>query len=810
MTRKIGALFLAVCMMISATGAAMAVGGSNSDSAQDKPVVVIGTSGNEKTYATLYEAVNAAEDGDTISLSDNVEMGFFELDGRRTNPTMVVEGKSITLDGNGHTVTAKNEAFSMIEVRASGTITVKNIILDGSAADNRIYSNIINVEGGTAYIENGAVLKNNATNAVGIGTNVPGGKCIMNGGEITGGVVNTGGTDTGAAVTVLTDSTFIMNGGTISGNQSSTGASGIMVNRGGCAQLNGGTISGNTTTKSGMGSAVHIKGGTVDLTGTSITGNSGDRGAIYVTNHYSFDRKWNGIINISGGTVSGNENNFGIYLWSKGNIEGTAAYVKFSGAPEMEDYIWALANGYSNLDYKPIEVTGAFTPVRPIEVDSAYDYIVRQEIIDYAPGIEADNSQFIASKQEYGYQADKENNYLYTEAKRPVMFMDGDKEIEGINYWEFVEDYMDEPSSDSVNKEGYVVDGWYKDAELNEEWNFETDKLPRADAGTEFKLYVKWKEAPAVPDDGGGGSGGGSGSAHVTTDRIGGENRFETAVKVADRLKSKLGVKKFDTIIVADSDDFADALSAAPLASEKDAPILVVNERSEKYVKDYIDAHLSANGKVYIIGETAAVSEDFEESLEPHKVTRLGGADRYETNLKVLKELNLKGQSEIMVASGQDYPDALSASATGNPILLVKDSIFDYQKDYLETLGGDDDYFVIGGTAAVNEKIADQLKEFDEDGVSRVWGDDRYETAEAVANRFFRNARAIYIASGDDYPDALTGGVIAQENNAPLLLVNERNYSEAARFVDSHSVRRVTAIGGPAAVSDKVLRAVAR
>lgn len=472
-----------------------------------KAVTVTHADGSSEEYDTLYEAVVASGDGTVISLNEDIEMGFFELDGRRTVPTMDVKaGQNITLDGNGHTVTAKNEAFSMIEVETDGTITVKNIILDGSAAGNRIYSNIINVEGGTAYIEDGAVLKNNATNAVGIGTNVPGGKCIMNGGEITGGVVNTGGTDTGAAVTVLTDSTFIMNGGTISGNQSSTGASGIMVNRGGYAQLNGGTISGNTTTKASMGSAVHIKGGTVDLTGTTITGNSSNGyGAIYVTNHSSFDRKWDSIINISGGTVSGNKNGFGIYLWSKGNIEGTAAYVKFSGSPDMEDYIWALANGYSNLDYKPIEVTGAFTPVNPIEVDSAYDYIIGQEMMDYAQGLEADSSQFIASDERYGYQEDKDNNYLYTEARRPVVFMDGEQEIEGIGYWEFVEDYIDEPSADSVTKEGYVVDGWYKDADLTEEWNFETDKLPRAEPGTEFQLYVKWKEAPAEepeePDD---------------------------------------------------------------------------------------------------------------------------------------------------------------------------------------------------------------------------------------------------------------------------------------------------------------------
>lgn len=504
MSRKIISRALAVTMVLAVVLTySFATTFAAETSRAGKAVTVTHADGTSAEYDTLYEAVEAAGDGTVISLNEDVEMGFFELDGKRTVPTMNVKaGQNITLDGNGHTVTAKNEAFSMIEVETGGTITVKNIILDGSGASNRIYSNIINVEGGTAYIESGAVLKNNATNAVGIGTNIPGGKCIMNGGEISGGNVTTGGTDTGAAVTVLTDSTFIMNGGIISGNQSSTGASGIMVNRGGYAQLNGGTISGNTTTKASMGSAVHIKGGTVDLTGTTITGNSGLSAAIHLTNHSSFDRKWDSIINISGGTVSGNKGGYGIYLWSKGNIEGTAAYVKFSGSPDMKDYIWALANGWDNLDYKPIEVTGAFSPVNPIEVDSAYEYIIGQEMMDYAQGIEADNSQFIASDVIYGYQADKENNYLYTEARRPVVFMDGEQEIEGIGYWEFVEDYIDEPSADSVTKDGYVIDGWYKDADLTEEWNFETDKLPRADAGTEFQLYVKWKEAPVEePED---------------------------------------------------------------------------------------------------------------------------------------------------------------------------------------------------------------------------------------------------------------------------------------------------------------------
>ena len=169
------------------------------------------------------------------------------------------------------------------------------------------------------------------------------------------------------------------------------------------------------------------------------------------------------------------------------------------------------------------------------------------------------------------------------------------------------------------------------------------------------------REYTATWTKNGSSGGSGSGSSHVTTDRIGGANRFETAVKVAERLKDKLGVGRFNNIIVASGGDFADALSAAPLASEKDAPILVVNGYNEDYVKAYIDENLSPDGRVYIIGETAAVPAEFEKSLSSHKVTRLGGADRYETNLEVLKALNLSGESEIMIASGLDYADALSA-----------------------------------------------------------------------------------------------------------------------------------------------------
>ena len=314
---------------------------------------------------------------------------------------------------------------------------------------------------------------------------------------------------------------------------------------------------------------------------------------------------------------------------------------------------------------------------------------------------------------------------------------------------------------------------------------------------------------PGETNPGGNTGGGGTVTPSITKSRVAGDDRFETAIKVADKLKSELGVVKFNNIVVANSDEFADALSATALAADKDAPILVVNKNNESIVKNYISANLNKGGNVYIIGGTAVVSESFEKSLTGCKVTRLGGSDRYETNLEVLKTLGATGASDIMVASGLKYPDALSASATGNPVLLVGKTLTDNQKAYLATLGGNDDYYVIGGTAAVNATVMNQLKASKLGTVTRLGGDTRYETGLAVAEEFFDNARTVVIASGDDFPDGLTGGVLANAMNAPLMLVNQYNTDVAADYVDDNSVRTVIAIGGTTVIPDVTLNKVA-
>ena len=319
-------------------------------------------------------------------------------------------------------------------------------------------------------------------------------------------------------------------------------------------------------------------------------------------------------------------------------------------------------------------------------------------------------------------------------------------------------------------------------------------------------ISVKAKENQGT----GGNTGGGTVVVPSTgTDRLAGDDRFQTAFKVADQLKKELGVSKFNSVVVAYSDEFADALSATALAADKEAPILLVKPGKESDVKDYIDGNLKDNGTVYIVGGTAVVSEKFEKSLDGFTVKRLGGADRYETNLLVLKELGLNGKDTFMVASGLEFPDALSASSTGKAIMLVGKDLTESQKAYVKTLGGNDSYYIIGGTAAVNAGMESALKELKAGSVDRLSGEDRYETSVAVAEKFYGKAKTMYVASGKAFPDGLTGGALASADKAPLVLVSGSETGQpAAEFAEKAGVRNVTAIGGQAAISDKELNSI--
>ena len=292
-------------------------------------------------------------------------------------------------------------------------------------------------------------------------------------------------------------------------------------------------------------------------------------------------------------------------------------------------------------------------------------------------------------------------------------------------------------------------------------------------------------------------------TAEVTDayERIYGADRYQTAIAVAEQLKENLGIEKFQTIVVASGNEFADALSGTYLANQKNAPVLLVRQQSMDSVKEYIKNNLVSGGTVYILGGTKAVPASMESGLEGFNVKRLGGSDRYETNLLILKEAGVARGQDILVCTGKNFADTLSASAVNKPILMVKDNLYSNQKNYLSTVGGGKLY-IIGGKAAVTEKLAGELAAYGT--TQRIEGATRYETSVNVAKTFFAQTDYAVLAYGNNFPDGLCGGALAYSMGAPLLLVTNDKYGVAEQYAENNDLVSGVVLGGAGLIKNSV------
>ena len=302
--------------------------------------------------------------------------------------------------------------------------------------------------------------------------------------------------------------------------------------------------------------------------------------------------------------------------------------------------------------------------------------------------------------------------------------------------------------------------------------------------------------------------------APVTAQRLAGANRWETSRLVADDMKANLGVEKFGAVIIASGNDFADALAGSYLATVKKAPILLCWGKGGKYAYldtdniHYIKNNLAPGGTVYILGGVNAVPGHYESELKGYTVKRLGGENRFETNLRILEEAGVPRGSDVLVCTATNFADSLSASATGLPILLVHNEsgkLLDCQKAYLAML--DCNYYIIGGTSAVSNNLGGQFFNYSKN-VWRVSGANRFETSIKVARLFLDSSGEVVLAYAWNYPDGLCGGVLANSMNAPLILTMTDYESQAGQYTDQKWIDSGTVLGGTGLISDEAVRKI--
>lgn len=154
------------------------------------------------------------------------------------------------------------------------------------------------------------------------------------------------------------------------------------------------------------------------------------------------------------------------------------------------------------------------------------------------------------------------------------------------------------------------------------------------------------------------------------------------------------------------------------------------------------------------------------ETSKKIEIERIGGKDRVETSLMIAKKMNSKA---VYIASGKDFPDALSisplAAESGIGIVLAMDNT-ELNKELKDM--GIMTTSVIGGSNSVSDEM---FKNLSKDFISnRLYGKDRYETSEIIARgmKYFN----VGIATGKNFPDALVSGPLLGKKGMAMLLID--------------------------------------
>lgn len=305
-----------------------------------------------------------------------------------------------------------------------------------------------------------------------------------------------------------------------------------------------------------------------------------------------------------------------------------------------------------------------------------------------------------------------------------------------------------------------------------------------------------------------------------TVHRYGGANRYKTAAMIAD---DSAAFTDSEYVLLASGTSYADALAGVPLAKAYNAPILLTSR--DILPNDTLEQIKSLKNvrKVIILGGTGVVGEEVEKQIQQsgYITERIAGATRFETAAKIaqrLEKVTGNAPKSVFFVCFNNFPDALSASAAaavnGAPILYARASgeLDSATQSYLRSINGKTtSAYVIGGEGVISESVR-KFKIEKCLGVQavRVWGKDRYLTSVAVNKTFKKSfsGKSLCIATGKDFPDALSGSVLAALEGSPVLLVDSVLTTAQKNYLRSKQAQKFNVFGGESAVSAKTVQSI--
>ncbi|WP_294684847.1 cell wall-binding repeat-containing protein [uncultured Finegoldia sp.] len=171
-------------------------------------------------------------------------------------------------------------------------------------------------------------------------------------------------------------------------------------------------------------------------------------------------------------------------------------------------------------------------------------------------------------------------------------------------------------------------------------------------------------------------------------------------------------------------------------------------------------------------------------SANVESVTRIAGKDRIGTSIEISKAM-FNESDNVVLASGFNFADALSAgqlAAALNAPLILSDENMDLRvKEKIANLKPKNMY-IVGGENALGSNIEESVKSAVNDiNIERLKGNNRYETSVKVMEKTkeFVDAEYLLIASGKNFPDALSATSFMADHKALMVLSDGNSYPKS-------------------------------
>ncbi len=187
---------------------------------------------------------------------------------------------------------------------------------------------------------------------------------------------------------------------------------------------------------------------------------------------------------------------------------------------------------------------------------------------------------------------------------------------------------------------------------------------------------------------------------------------------------------------------------------------------------------------------------------------RFGGSDRYAASISVCKNNWDKSDYAVLV-SGEGFADGLCAAPLAKkfdaPIILTNGKVLSSDiKSELVRLNVKK-VFILGALGVISSDIETQIYKMNID-CERISGNDRYDTSLKVAQYIGIN-KGVVIASGENFPDALSIAPMAAFKGMPILLVDKHGLKDDIKnYIKNNTIENCYILAAEGIVGDDITK----